>query len=133
MSYLFFLLYLYLHFFRYIAISKDVGSTSPSDILLFDSSINVERNIMFFSPYHQTHITISNATRKIEVKGPTNRHMDEWMECLEKIQDESPWVREHRFKSYAPIRYNTKVKWFVDGHGNSKKSFSIHIYIYQII
>ncbi|KAI9307392.1 hypothetical protein BJ944DRAFT_158119 [Cunninghamella echinulata] len=100
----------------YIAISKDVGSTLPSDILLFDSHLKIKRSIISFAPYHQTHITISNSTRRIEVKGPTNKHMEEWMECLEKIQDESPWVREHRYKSYAPIRQNAKVKWFVDGH-----------------
>jgi hypothetical protein len=86
--------------------------------LLFDRHLKIDRGHGSFSPYHQTHITISNSTRRIEIKGPTNRHVEEWMECLDTIKNQSPWIRNHRFGSFAPIRQNAKVKWFVDGHGN---------------
>lgn len=96
---------------------KDIGSTSPSEVLLFDRHLKIDRGHGTFAPYHQTHLTISNGTRRIEIKGPTNRHIDEWMECLDTIKSQSPWVRNHRFGSFAPIRQNAKVKWFVDSHG----------------
>ncbi|SAL97159.1 hypothetical protein [Absidia glauca] len=100
----------------YIAFCKDIGSTAPSEVLLFDRHVKIDRGHGSFSPYHQTHITISNSTRRIEIKGPTNRHVEEWMECLDTIKSKSPWIRNHRFGSFAPIRPNAKVKWFVDGH-----------------
>ena len=31
------------------------------------------------------------------------------------VKKASPWVKQHRFDSYAPIRENAKVKWYVDG------------------
>ncbi|KAI8081741.1 uncharacterized protein BX664DRAFT_268261, partial [Halteromyces radiatus] len=100
----------------YIAFCKDIGSTTPSEVLLFDRHLKIHRGHGTFAPYHQTHITISNSTRRIEIKGPTNKQIEEWMECLETIQNQSPWVRNHRFGSFAPIRQNCKVKWFVDSH-----------------
>lgn len=102
----------------YIAFCKDIGSTQPVDVLLFDKNFKVARTQSTFGSIHQTHFIISNSTRKIEVKGPTSRHIDEWIESLDKIQKESPWIMNHRFGSYSPIRENAKAKWFVDGHGN---------------
>ncbi|RIA88545.1 hypothetical protein C1645_725863 [Glomus cerebriforme] len=37
------------------------------------------------------------------------------MESIHKVKVSSPWVRQHRFNSYAPIREDAKVKWYVDG------------------
>ncbi|PKC70587.1 phospholipase D/nuclease [Rhizophagus irregularis] len=44
-----------------------------------------------------------------------NRTLSEFLESIEKVKRSSPWVRQHRFDSYAPIRENAKVKWYVDG------------------
>lgn len=100
----------------YIAFCKDIGSTQPADVLLFDKNFKVTRTQSTFGSIHQTHFIISNSARRIEVKGPTSRHIDEWIESLNKIQKESPWIMNHRFGSYSPIRENAKAKWFVDGH-----------------
>ncbi|POG77879.1 hypothetical protein GLOIN_2v1544371 [Rhizophagus irregularis DAOM 181602=DAOM 197198] len=37
------------------------------------------------------------------------------MESINKVKISSPWVRQHRFDSYAPIREAAKIKWYVDG------------------
>ncbi|SAL95926.1 hypothetical protein [Absidia glauca] len=100
----------------YIALCKDIGSSAPSEVLLFDRHLKILRGHGTFAPYHQTHLTISNGTRRIEIKGSTHRQMDEWMECLDVIRNQSPWVRNHRFGSFAPMRLNAKAKWFVDSH-----------------
>ncbi|CAO3592755.1 unnamed protein product [Absidia cylindrospora] len=105
----------------YIAFCKDIGSNSPSEVFLFDRHLKIHRGHGSFAPYHQTHITLSNSTRRIEIKVPTSRHLDEWIECLNTIKNQSPWVRNHRFGSFAPVRQHAKAKWFVDSHGTKKK------------
>lgn len=101
----------------YIAFCKDIGSTAPADVLLFDKHLKVVRSQSTFGSIHQTHFIISNSSRRIEVKAPTSKHIEEWIENLDKVQKESPWIMNHRFGSYAPVRENAKAKWFVDGHG----------------
>lgn len=59
-------------------------------------------------------MTLSNQFREIEIKG-SKREIDEWVESIQKVKTESPWVKNHRFGSFAPIRTNAKLKWFVDG------------------
>ncbi|KAI9471840.1 MAG: hypothetical protein EXX96DRAFT_581892 [Benjaminiella poitrasii] len=101
----------------YIAFCRDIGSSSPKDVLLFDKYLKVTRSqSSFVGSIHQTHFILSNATRRIEIKAPTSKHIEEWIENLEKVQMESPWIMNHRFGSYAPIRENAKAKWFIDGH-----------------
>src|SRR2546430_384630 len=60
------------------------------------------------------HIDIINSSRKIELKGD-KRTLDSLMESIHKVKVSSPWVRQHRFDSYAPKREAAKVKWYVDG------------------
>lgn len=103
----------------YIAFCKDIGSTGPADVLLFDKNFKVTRRQSTFGSIHQTHFIISNSVKRIEVKAPTSRHIEEWIENLDKVQKESPWIMNYRFGSFAPIRENAKAKWFVDGHGNT--------------
>ncbi|KAI7901029.1 uncharacterized protein BX663DRAFT_516053 [Cokeromyces recurvatus] len=101
----------------FLAICKDIGSTTPYDVILFDKYLKVVKShSSFVGSIHQTHFVLSNTTRMIEIKAPTSRHIEEWIENLEKIQKESPWLMNHRFGSYAPIRENAKAKWFIDGN-----------------
>lgn len=108
-----------LHSYSYIAFCKDIGSTSPTDVLLFDQHFKVNRSSHFLAPYNQHHITLNNGSRRIDIKGPANRVIEDWMASIKKVQSDSPWVKHHRFGSFAPIRHNAKVKWFVDGHGKT--------------
>ncbi|ORX62840.1 phospholipase D/nuclease [Hesseltinella vesiculosa] len=100
----------------YIAFCKDVSASYPSEVILFDRHFKIERSHGTFSPYHHTHMIITNSTRRIEIKGPTNRHIDDWEECFDTVMKKSPWIGNHRYMSFAPVRQNAKVKWFVDGH-----------------
>ncbi|KAG2180333.1 hypothetical protein INT44_003335, partial [Umbelopsis vinacea] len=100
----------------YIAFCKDIGSTTPTDVLLFDQYFKVEAAPHFLTPYNQHHIIIQNKNRRIDIKGPANRVIEDWMASIKKVQTDSPWMKRHRFLSFAPIRNDAKVKWFVDGH-----------------
>ncbi|KAG2183771.1 hypothetical protein INT43_006782 [Umbelopsis isabellina] len=100
----------------YMAFCKDIGSTSPTDVLLFDRHFKANASSHFLTPYNQHHITIQNGSRKIDIKGPATRVIEDWMASIKRVQNESPWVKHHRYDSFAPIRSNAKAKWFVDGH-----------------
>lgn len=59
-------------------------------------------------------MTLSTEYRQIEFKG-SRREVEEWLESIEKVKNNSPWMKTHRFNSFAPIRHHARVKWFVDG------------------
>lgn len=96
----------------YMAFCTDTASSEPTDVLLFDHGLKIEmQEPRVYLGSH--HIMISNESRQIEIKG-TKREVDQWLESIEKVKEESPWVQNHRFGSFAPVRQNAKVKWFVD-------------------
>ncbi|KAG1440376.1 hypothetical protein G6F56_011949 [Rhizopus delemar] len=100
----------------YIAFCKDATSGEPTDVLLFDSSLKFEVHEprVYLGSYH---IKVRNQSREIEIKG-TKREIDQWIQSIQKVKSESPWVYHHRFGSFAPIRHNAKVKWFVDAENH---------------
>ncbi|CEP06786.1 hypothetical protein [Parasitella parasitica] len=100
----------------YMAFCTDTASSTPTDVLLFDNGleIDIQEPRVYLGSYH---ITISNESRKIEIKG-TKREVDQWLESMEKVRNESPWVQNHRFGSFAPVRTHAKVKWFVDAENH---------------
>ncbi|CAO3608154.1 unnamed protein product [Cunninghamella blakesleeana] len=103
----------------YIAFCKDIGSTSPTDVLLLDKSFRVTKSGPGILKRYHHHISLSNQFRRIEIKG-SKRDVEEWLESINKVQENSPWVKNHRFGSFAPIRHDSKVKWFVNGEAHFK-------------
>jgi hypothetical protein len=100
----------------YMAFCTDTASSKPTDVLLFDNGLKIEiQEPRVYLGSH--HITISNESRQIEIKG-TKREVDQWLESITKVKDESPWVQNHRFGSFAPVRQSAKVKWFVDAENH---------------
>jgi hypothetical protein len=98
----------------YVAFISDIASTKVNDVFLFDKSLVVQdRTPGLFGKYHN-HITLENQFKRIEIKG-SRREVEEWMESIQRVLSDSPWVKNHRFGSFAPIRHNSKVRWFVDG------------------
>ncbi|KAI8991608.1 hypothetical protein BDF20DRAFT_845541 [Mycotypha africana] len=100
----------------YLAFCADTASPSLTDVLLFDKGfrIDIQEPRVYLGSYH---VTIGNTSRKIEIK-ITKREVEEWLDSLEKVQAESPWTHNHRFGSFAPVRLNAKVKWFVDAENH---------------
>ncbi|CAG8464425.1 6353_t:CDS:10 [Acaulospora morrowiae] len=101
----------------YIAFCRDISDTTPVDVFLLDKHFKCEKLMQQgFSRILQLHdhISIENSFRRIEIKSDS-RHMKDFLESIDRIKISSPWVKQHRFDSFAPIREDTKVKWYVDG------------------
>ncbi|KAG0048319.1 hypothetical protein BGZ83_006692 [Gryganskiella cystojenkinii] len=98
----------------YMAFANNSSATDPSDVFIFDQSFSVQHKEQVLG-YNLHHIELRNSYRKIEIKGEHNRDMLEWMEYFQKMQQSSPWVKSHRFGSFAPERNDAKVRYYVDG------------------
>lgn len=98
----------------YVAFISDVASTRINDVFMFDKSLIVQNKTPGLLGKYHNHITLSNKFRRLEIKGG-RREVEEWVKSIQRVLDESPWVKNHRFGSFAPIRHNSKVRWFVDG------------------
>lgn len=98
----------------YVAFISEVASTRINDVFLFDKSLVVQNKKPGILGKYHNHITMENQFRRIEIKGG-RREIEEWMESIQRVLNDSPWVKNHRFGSFAPIRHNSKIRWFVDG------------------
>ncbi|KAI8601031.1 hypothetical protein EDD21DRAFT_305738, partial [Dissophora ornata] len=98
----------------YMAFCPDISSGECSDVFIFDQNFYVEHKEQILG-FNLHHIEIGNSHRKIEMKGEHNREMIEWMDHFHKMQQSSPWVKPHRFGSFAPEREDAKVRYYVDG------------------
>ncbi|KAF9099934.1 hypothetical protein BGX23_008706 [Mortierella sp. AD031] len=98
----------------YMSFGPSISSDECSDVFIFDQNFYVRAKEHVLG-LNQHHIEIGNSHRKIEIKGDRNREMVEWMEFFQKMQSHSPWVKSHRFGSFAPQREDAKVRYYVDG------------------
>ncbi|CAG8593228.1 13349_t:CDS:10, partial [Racocetra persica] len=93
------------------------NSTTPTDVFLIDKHFKCNKlapqGLSHVLQFHE-HIEIKNSSRRIEIK--TDSYvLKDFMNSIETIQKSSPWVKQHQHDSFAPIRENAKVKWYVDG------------------
>ncbi|KAI8987612.1 hypothetical protein BDF20DRAFT_832525 [Mycotypha africana] len=98
----------------YIAFISDIASTTVNDVFLFDKSLVVQNKKPGLLGKYHNHITLANRFRRIEIKGG-RREVEEWMESIQRVLNNSPWLKNHRFGSFAPVRHNSKIRWFIDG------------------
>ncbi|KAF9126269.1 hypothetical protein BGW39_006741 [Mortierella sp. 14UC] len=98
----------------YLSFGPSISSDECSDVFIFDQNFYVRAKEHVLG-LNQHHIEIGNSFRKIEIKGDRNREMVEWLEFFQKMQNHSPWVKSHRFGSFAPEREDAKVRYYVDG------------------
>ncbi|ORX52360.1 phospholipase D/nuclease [Hesseltinella vesiculosa] len=99
----------------YIAFCDDIAASSPTAVLMLDKGFTMHAtkpNLL-----GNYHLILSNQTRRIQLKG-NKRDLDEWWAQIKKVQQGSPWIRQHRFNSFAPVRRHAKVKWFVDAENH---------------
>ncbi|KAI9506350.1 hypothetical protein BX070DRAFT_219775 [Coemansia spiralis] len=100
----------------YIAFCNHISDPYPSDVLFADPQFDIKfrkktgRNPLF--PYR---ITISNEYRRIQLRSDSERTINEWRHSITEMKNSSAWAQPHRFASFAPVRENSRVIWFVDG------------------
>ncbi|KAK3821164.1 MAG: hypothetical protein J3Q66DRAFT_366907 [Benniella sp.] len=98
----------------YMALTSDIGSDEPTDVFMFDSTFFLTHREHALG-LNMHNIELGNKHRKIEIKGDHNREMLEWMNHFERMKQSSPWLKVHRFGSFAPEREEAKVRYYVDG------------------
>ncbi|KAF9424284.1 hypothetical protein BGZ94_008060 [Podila epigama] len=98
----------------YMAFCTSSHSDECWDVIMFDQKFYVEHKEQSMG-YNVHHVEIGNSRQRVEIKGEHNKDMFDWMEHFKRMQQASPWVKVHRFGSFAPERENAKVRYYVDG------------------
>ncbi|XP_057313653.1 phospholipase D1-like [Hydractinia symbiolongicarpus] len=85
------------------------------DVLLLDKGFTVSCDKSVTGIHNG--LLISNNSRNLLVKCASGRHAREWMREIVNVMSETgvDFIREHRYNSFAPVRRNSWIKWFVDG------------------
>jgi phospholipase D1/2 len=65
-------------------------------------------------PQHHR-LKLYNSERKLKLLARNERQLHQFEESIRMLIDTSPWVRENRFGSFAPVRKNCFAQWLVDG------------------
>ncbi|CAG8498943.1 7241_t:CDS:10, partial [Ambispora leptoticha] len=97
----------------YIAFCSSIDSPTPADVFLLDPTFKYEKVTTNMFKLHK-HVRLENYARRIEIKADS-RTLAEFTESINRLRVASPWLKQHQYDSYAPIRENAKVKWYVDG------------------
>ncbi|KAG1441699.1 hypothetical protein G6F56_011365 [Rhizopus delemar] len=118
----------------YVAFISQVISTTVTDVFMFDKSLVVQTKTPGLLGKYHHHISLGNQFRRIEIKG-SRREVEDWRESIQRVLDNSPWIKNHRFGSFAPIRHNAKINFFIDAEdhfnavGDAMLSAKSEIYI----
>ncbi|KAJ1644166.1 hypothetical protein LPJ64_004131 [Coemansia asiatica] len=100
----------------FIAFCNHISDPYPSDVLFADPQFDIKfRKKTGHNPLFPYRITISNQYRRIQLRSDSERVINEWRNSIEQMKRSSAWAQPHRFDSFAPIRENSRVIWFVDG------------------
>lgn len=63
---------------------------------------------------HHT-IKIITSERKVKLFSPNQHLISQFEESIQEMLKHTPWHRENRFGSFAPVRTNVHAQWLVDG------------------
>ncbi|KAJ1676655.1 hypothetical protein EV182_007748, partial [Spiromyces aspiralis] len=100
----------------YIAFCNHISDPYPSDVLLADSQflIKYKKKKLTGHPLNIYRITLSTSNRVVQLRSDSERSINEWRNSIEKMRVASMWSQAHRYGSFAPIRDNSRVMWFID-------------------
>ncbi|KIW43383.1 uncharacterized protein PV06_04492 [Exophiala oligosperma] len=102
------------------------------DVFLFDSDFRIQSSkprkgeqrgarelaeLIGESAKHPQHhrLKLVNSERKLKLLARNDRLLHQFEESIRKMITTSPWVKENRFDSFAPVRPNCFAQWLVDG------------------
>ncbi|KAJ2662146.1 hypothetical protein IWW48_002042 [Coemansia sp. RSA 1200] len=100
----------------YIAFCNHISDPYPTDVLFADPQFDIKfRKKTGHNPLFPYRITVSNEYRRIQLRSDSERVINEWRQSIGEMKASSAWAQPHRFASFAPIRDDSRVIWFVDG------------------
>lgn len=101
------------------------------DVFLFDSDFKIQfskqrlkdqkskelaQNAKENAKHPQHHrLKLQNSERKLKLLARNERQLHQFEESIVSMIDISPWVKQNRYDSFAPIRPNCFAQWLVDG------------------
>ena len=65
-------------------------------------------------PQHHR-LKLQNSERKLKLLARNERQLQQFEESIKAMIDISPWVKQNRYDSFAPVRPNCFAQWLVDG------------------
>lgn len=65
-------------------------------------------------PQHHS-LKLQNSERKIKLLAKNERQLRQFEDSLKFMAAHTPWAKEHRFGSFAPVRTGVTAQWLVDG------------------
>ncbi|KAJ2455558.1 hypothetical protein EV183_000035 [Coemansia sp. RSA 2336] len=100
----------------FIAFCNHISDPYPSDVMFADPEFDLKfRKKKGHNPLFPYRITMSNQYRRIQLRSDSERVITEWRNSITEMKNSSAWAVPHRFDSFAPIRDNSRMIWFVDG------------------
>jgi len=107
----------------YIVCVEELEGLNIYDVLLVDSDFDMQwralgglRKGIKEEEKSRHHIfTISNAERTFKLGSASDHKMLQFTHSIQEMRHCTPWSKQHRFDSFAPVRYNVQAQWLVDG------------------
>lgn len=65
-------------------------------------------------PQHHS-LKLQNSERKIKLLAKNERQLRQFEDSLRFMAANTPWAKQHRFGSFAPVRTGVTAQWLVDG------------------
>ncbi|KAI5811737.1 hypothetical protein DFH27DRAFT_42727 [Peziza echinospora] len=65
-------------------------------------------------PQHHS-LRIRNSERQLKLLAKHERQLQQFYESITFMKEASPWSKQHRLGSFAPVRKNVFAQWLVDG------------------
>ena len=94
-----------------VLLSESIVDRRPCEVLLCDKHWHIE---VIRNSLQGTSVIIRNGSKKVRLEG-SSYQLKHWIHEFELLQQNSPWCREHRFSSFAPVRSGCDlVTWYVD-------------------
>ncbi|ORY83887.1 hypothetical protein BCR37DRAFT_366860 [Protomyces lactucae-debilis] len=79
----------------------------------FLSDVSIDDGKHHHPQHHQ--FKMKNSERRVHLVAKNERQLDQFVKSIETMAESTPWAKEHRFGSFAPVRTNVAAQWLVDG------------------
>eukprot|EP00742_Colponemidia_sp_Colp-10_P008039 GILJ01008674.1.p1 GENE.GILJ01008674.1~~GILJ01008674.1.p1 ORF type:complete len:1307 (-),score=215.05 GILJ01008674.1:364-4284(-) len=98
---------------EYVGYMRHPKQKELREVLLFDGEFEVRYGKA--ATGYRTGIVISNSYRSLMVHTDSQREMMDWVTNIKEFYDKSQWHVKHRFNSFAPMRENISIQYYIDG------------------
>lgn len=96
---------------------RQIGAMKPSKKKKKKSRQANEHDLTEDPQSANTHhsLTILNSERKIKLWSRNQHIVRQFEDSIKQMLTKTPWVQQHRFGSFAPVRTGVHARWLVDG------------------